>query len=80
MDRFDPTTDDVFAALSRSDLSSGPAIDRRRFLQGAAATGAAAAIPFGLASPAAASTGGIIQPLGSRDGVAVPSTTGTCSR
>ncbi len=73
MDRFDPSTSDILDALSVTPEPTGPTIERRRFLQGAAATGATLALPMGLADIASAQS---VQPIGARDGIAVIVTMG----
>ncbi|MEZ5229704.1 MAG: DUF4214 domain-containing protein [Acidimicrobiales bacterium] len=66
MNRFDPTTADVVAALSTPAPEDRGSLDRRRFLQAAAVTGAVTMLPAWLADQAAAAT-----PLGASDGVLV---------
>ncbi len=66
MNRFDPETSDVVAALSSPAASDRTSLNRRRFLQAAAVTGAVTMLPAWLADQAAAAT-----PLGAADGVLV---------
>ncbi len=66
MNRFDPTTADVVAALSAPAPDDCYSLDRRRFLQAAAITGTVSLLPAWLADQAGAAT-----PLGVSDGVVV---------
>ncbi len=65
MTRFDPTNAEIRRALSSSVSDSG-SLQRRRFLQAAAAVGGAAMLPLGFAEMA-----GAASPIGPTDGVLV---------
>ncbi|MEM7340727.1 MAG: DUF4214 domain-containing protein [Actinomycetota bacterium] len=67
----EPTTAQVMGALSSPLPTDGPSLDRRRFLQAAAAAAGIAALPAWLAEPARAAT-----PLGPGDGTVVLITLG----
>ncbi len=66
MNRFDPSTADVAAALSTPMATDRASVDRRRFLQAMAVTGAVTMLPSWMADRAGAAT-----PLGPSDGVLV---------
>lgn len=71
MSQTEPTTAQVLGSLSSPLPTDGPSLDRRRFLQVAAATAGIAALPAWLADPARAAT-----PLGPGDGTVVLITLG----